>query len=345
MGHFSTSGKEYPEGGTMSGFGEETLDVTAAPTPFQKTAPPVLYDDTSVLRKFLYWDTGRRITNKRTVRWTFNHPDSWSDWRAVAWYGVPPTGPGGPFISVGAHWVGVSPIHPTPVDGPGSTFVNGPGGSPLAWPWSGDDHVVTTQFGAETIHALAHLQRSAGDPVLDFSSWQQLIYGGDDTSYFAENDDDIGSTSSGSGVTGIENSTSPDFAEAMGAGGVLLAGYVTAPPPDYGGIIGRLRDVINAGVLGKFIDMGDPSPEDIIRLKLISESIDLVRGQKPTGPDAFEGLLVAAKSMSAAELKRTIVGTQTTLRRGQAALRSLEALAAKQASARQLAAKPKKSGK
>jgi hypothetical protein len=341
MGHFSTSGKEYTEGGTISSFGAANLDVNAAPTPFAQTAPPALLDDNNVLRKFLYWDTGRRITNKRTVRWTFNHPDSWSDWRAAAWYGVPPIDHNGqPLVSVGAHWVGVSPINPTPVDGPGSTFVNGPGGSPLAWPWTGNDHVVSTQFGAETIHALAHLQRSSGDPTLDFSSWQQLIYGGDDTGYFAENDDNIGSTSSGSGVTGIENSTSPDFAEAMGAGAVLLAGYVTAPPPDFGGILGRLREVINAGLLGKFIDKGDPSPEDIIRLKLISESIDLVRGQKPTGPDAFEGLLDAAKSMSASELRRAIVGTQTTLRRGQAALKSLEALAAKQH-----VAKPKKSGK
>lgn len=33
------------------------------------------------------WDTGRRITNKRKVRWTFNHPENWTDWRAIAWYG------------------------------------------------------------------------------------------------------------------------------------------------------------------------------------------------------------------------------------------------------------------
>ncbi len=330
MGHFSTSGKEFTEGGTLASFGAANLDVNAAPTPFAQTAPAALLDDNNVLRKFLYWDTGRRVTNKRTVRWTFNHPDAWTDWRAVAWYGVPPTGVGGSaIVSTSAHWVGVSPITPTPIDGPGSTFVNGPGGTPLAWPWGGNDHVVSTQFGAEVIHALAHLQRSPGDPSLNFSSWQQLTYGGDDTSYFAENDEGVSSTTSGSGVSGVESSTSPNFSELRNQGGVLLAGYVTAPPPHFSGLLDDLRGVINAGLLGKFIDKGDPSPEDIIRLKLISESIDLVRGQKPTGPDAFEGLLDAAKSMSAAELKRTIVGTQTTLRRGQAALKSLESLAAK----------------
>lgn len=199
---------------------------------------------------------------------------------------------------------------------------------------------MSTQFGAEVIHALANLHRSPGDPTLNFSSWQQLIYGGDDTGYFAENDEGATSTTSGSGVSGIENFTSPNVAESMGQGGVLLAGYVTAPPPHFSGLLDDLRGVINAGLLGKFIDKGDPSPEDIIRLKLISESIDLVRGQKPTGPDAFEALLDAAKTMSAAELKRTIVGTQTTLRRGQAALKSLESLAAKRGNVKKVNTKP-----
>ena len=42
-------------------------------------------------------------------------------------------------------------------------------------------------------------------------------------------------------------------------------------------------------------------------------------------------LEAAARKMSAAELKRTIAGTQATLRRGESALKSLRALAAKQA--------------
>src|SRR6266545_1780613 len=38
MGHFSTSGKEYTEGGTVSSFGSANLDVNAPGTPFSQTA-------------------------------------------------------------------------------------------------------------------------------------------------------------------------------------------------------------------------------------------------------------------------------------------------------------------
>lgn|GEM_PF-6521536 len=119
IGHFSTSGKQFTEGDPISSFGAVNLDVNAAPTPFAQTAPAALLDDDNVLRQFLYWDTCRRVTNKRTVRWTFNHPDAWTDWRAVAWYGVPSTGPGGgqALVTTSAHWVGVSPITATPIDG------------------------------------------------------------------------------------------------------------------------------------------------------------------------------------------------------------------------------------
>jgi hypothetical protein len=76
-------------------------------------------------------------------------------------------------------------------------------------------------------------------------------------------------------------------------------------------------------------DRGDPSPEDMIRLKLISESLDLVRGGEITPIDAFEGLVGAAAKMKPAELKRTIAGTRATLERGAAALKALESLANK----------------
>lgn len=98
--------------------------------------------------------------------------------------------------------------------------------------------------------------------------------------------------------------------------------------PDFD-IFRKLIEILREHDLSKFFppDRGDPSPEDIIRLKLISESLDLVRGGKVTKSDAFEGLLGAAKKMKPAELKRTIAGTKATLLRGQAALKSLEALA------------------
>ena len=335
MAHFTTKGKLYREGTDLDAFGALDVTVTAPGTTVEQTAPSSLPDSGGVSRSFLYWDTGRRITGKRKVRWTFNHPANWSNWPAAAYYGVPGGGgPGTPVITVDAHWVGVGPIDPTPIDGPGSTFVNGPGPTP-AWPSGGNDHRVRTEWGAANIHAKDHLQRNVGDPILNFSSWQQLVYGGDSTDVFEENDDDI---LPGSGVTGIVSSTSQFFPVAQGVGGFLMAGYV--PPdrrrgPDRPGgrpdwdIFRELVEILREKDLSKFFppDRGDPSPEDIIRLKLISESLDLVRGGTVTPTDAFDGLVGAANKMSAAQLKRTILGTKATLNRGQAALKALEALA------------------
>lgn len=329
MSQFSSSGKQYPSGDPMDGFGLTNVNVTTSGTTLEQMAAPSLPGPDGKPLSFYFWDTGRRITNKRKVRWTFNHPENWSDWRAIAWYG-PSGGKSVPQANTSAYWVGVSAMAPTPIDGAASTFVNGPGGTPLAWPYSGDDHVMRTEWGAATVHAKAHLQASSGSPQVDFSSWIQMVAGGDATGYFSETDDDIESTSSGSGVSGIVGSGSADFSVAMGAGAILVAGYVIPPLPDDHGLLGRLREVIAGGMLGKYIDMGDPSPEDIIRLKLISESLDLVRGERPTSTDAFEALMDAARGMSAQELKRTIVSTQTTLRRGQAAVKYLESVAAKQ---------------
>lgn len=324
MGHFTTTGKLYREGTDLSAFGSLDVTVTAPGTSVEQTAPPALPDANGVMRSFLYWDTGRRITGKRRVRWTFNHPTNWSEWPAAAYYGIPPTGPGGtPQVLVDAHWVGTGPLNPTPIDGPGSTFVNAPGGTPVAWPGIGNDHVVLTQWGPATIRAKDQMQRHTGDPFLSFSSWQQLVFGGDGSGYFEENDDDI---TSGSGITGIANSTSQFFPVAQNSSSFLMAGYVvpvkTAPD-----IFKKLIELIRAYDLGKFIDKGDPSPEDIIRLKLISESLDVVRGAAVTESDAFEGLLGAAQKMTPADLKRTIAGTRATLLRGQAVLKTLEAMA------------------
>jgi hypothetical protein len=350
MSQFTSSAKQYSAASPLIGFGSISVNVTTSGTTLDQTAPPQLLGPDNQPWTFLFWDTGRRITNKRTVRWTFNHPEKWNDWRAIAWYGAG-GGPQPPEIDTGAFWVGHSTLAPTPVDGPASSYVNGPGGTPLAWPYGGNDHVVRTEWGAATVHAKAKLQGGLGDPQVDFSSWIELVPAGDASGFFSESDDDVGALSSGSGVTGIAGSGSPNYLAAQGKGAQVLAGYVTPPAPTFDDPLGRLRDVLTGSLLGKYIDKGDPSPEDIIRLKLISESIDLVRGVRPTSTDAFEGLTAAAKVMSAQELRRTIVSTQTTLRRGQAAVKYLESLAAKAApkavpkAAAKTAAKPRKPAK
>ena len=131
-------------------------------------------------------------------------------------------------------------------------------------------------------------------------------------------------------ITGIETLTGPNVTAPMGSGGIYLAGYVlpapSSTPPDlWRKFYEILRD---PSIFKKFIDKGDPSPEDWIRLKLIAESLELVRGVKPTEIDAFEGLVAAAKKMAPAELKRTIAGTKSTLARGEAALKAMQALQA-----------------
>lgn len=328
MSHFTSSAKQYAAANSLIGFGSIDVNVATTGTTLSQTAPPFLLGPDNVQLGFLFWDTGRRITNKRTVHWTFNHPESWTTWRAIAWYG---TGGGKlqPVIATGAYSVGSSPLAPSPIDGPGSSFVNGPGGTLLAWPWSGNEHELRTEWGAATVHAKGTMQIGIGDPQLEFSSWAELIFGGDDTDFFDENDNDVKSTSAGSGVSGLAASGSPNFAAAKGYGANLIAAYVSPTSGKRPGWLDRLRETIAEGMFDRYIDKGDPSPEDIIRLKLISESIDIVRGERPTSTDAFEALTAAAKDMSAQELKRTIVSTQTTLRRGQAAVKYLESLAAK----------------
>jgi hypothetical protein len=323
--HFTTAGKRYREGTAFAGFGALDVDVSGPSTTVDQTAPAFLPDG-ETQRGFLFWDTGRRITNLRHVRWTFSHLSDWSTWNAIAWYGVGGNGPGQPIVSLDAYWVGQGTLDPTPIDGPGSSFVNGPGAGDTAWPWSGNDHQVRTQWGPATIRALDHLRRSVSDPQLDFSSLQTLIFGGDDSSVFNENDDGLGS--SGGVVTGIAATTAQTLSFAQGAGASVMAGYVQ-PVASKVTFPGSLIELIDEAVLNNLVFTNvDPSPDDLVRLKLIVDSIDLVRGERVSA-DVFSGLVDAARGMSKAELTRTIAGTKATLARGEAALKSLQAIQAK----------------
>jgi hypothetical protein len=87
MSHFSSSAKQYSAANVLVGFGSISVNVTTAGTTLEQTAPPFLLGPDNQQLGFLFWDTGRRVTNKRTVRWTFNHPENWTDWNAIAWYG------------------------------------------------------------------------------------------------------------------------------------------------------------------------------------------------------------------------------------------------------------------
>jgi hypothetical protein len=107
---------------------------------------------------------------------------------------------------------------------------------------------------------------------------------------------------------------------------VLMFAYVQPVGSHRPPIWWELKEMIDGSILQNLINqVADPSPEDLVRLKLVSESLDLVRGERP-GPDVFEGLVAASKGMSKAELKRTIASTKATLARGEAALKTMEGL-------------------
>jgi hypothetical protein len=323
--HFTTAGKRYREGTNFPGFGALDVNVTGLSTVVDQTAPAFLPDG-NTQRGFLFWDTGRQVTNLRHVRWTFSHLSDWTTWNATAWYGVGGNGPPQPLVGIDAYWVGNGTLDPTPIDGPGSSFVNGPGAGNAAWPSGGNDHLVRTQWGPATIRALNNLRRSVSDPQLDFSSLMTLIFGGDDSSVFNENDANLGS--SGGVVTGIAATTAQTLTFAQNAGATVLAGYVQ-PVAQKVKFPDSLIELIDEAVLNHLVPTSvDPSPDDLVRLKLIVESLDFVRGQ-PVGEDVFGGLVDAARGMSPAELKRSIAGTRATLARGEAALKSLQAIAAK----------------
>jgi hypothetical protein len=327
VSHFTTQGQRYPDGLGLATF--SPLDVNVPPPPAAVTTvdqiAPSQLSDGQTIWAFLFWDTGRQVAGKRHVRWTFSHADQWSTWSAVAWYGVVSgNGPPPPIASFGSYWVGHGAVDPTPIDGPASSFVNGGGAGQIAWPYEGNDHEVRTEWGRATVHALDHVRRSVSDPDLDFSALTKLVYGdGDAGDVFDENDN----AATGGTIVGAENVTAQDIGLAQGEAAVVLASYVTSVRRrDF---LGDLRKLLTEADLGRLLHPNvDPSPEDLVRLRLIAETLDLVRGERPT-PDAFSGLVDAAKVMSQSELKRTIAQTRATLRRGEASLKSMEAIAAK----------------
>lgn len=327
MAHFTTAGKHYADGVVVPEFSPLDLMITtsggsSSATVMQPAPRHIMHDGQTY--DFLFWDTGRRLTNIPTVRWTFTNASNWATWNAAAWYGVPGGGPGHPAEEFDALWVGNGPLTPTPIDTTGSTFVDGPGAGDVAYPGDGNDHEVRTEWGSDTVEALATLRRSADDPVLSFSGIERIVWGGaPGDSIFDENDADVPSGTST--VYGIANTTSRTLTLNAGDSGLAMVGYVVPVPsrPNLS-FVEQLVDIIRDIHL---IDpVGDPSPEDRVRLKLVAEALDLVAGERVTGIDAFAGLVDAAQKMDRVQLAQTITSTKATLARGEAALRSLEAL-------------------
>ncbi len=120
--------------------------------------------------QFLFWNTGRHITNKRNVHWDFT-VGNWTNWTATRWYGVPPVnGNGGHDVRVDPFSIADNaPITSgTAIDAAASVF------PPGAYPDMGDDHLIDTEAGAVDVAAKALLASQ------QFAGWDQLIWGGDE---------------------------------------------------------------------------------------------------------------------------------------------------------------------
>jgi hypothetical protein len=321
MAHFTASSKNYPSGSDLpAGFSNDfSLTPPGGGTPPQFGPYPITAPSSVGNQPFLFWDTGRHVTNKRTVKWTFNHYDQWTNWIATAWYG-PPGGNGtSPLITAGSYWIGHGVLSPTPIQAPpASTFHNGPGGE-VAWPWNGDNHVANTTWGNGTVNALD--QETSGSSTLDFASWTQFIPGGDDNGFFDETDDGV---TSSTGVFGVPASAPGDqnFAFTATHGATILASYVTPLPPHIPK--GGGHGTVGGGV----ITVADPSPFRQYLEQVLETLVKVTEAEGSVTPDLFVDLVDRAQKSTHAQLTRLAAETRAILARGEAALKNIEALAA-----------------
>src|ERR1700757_2991653 len=94
MDQFNVTTKLWPTGANLD-LGTDSNLVTV-PSSFDRHASNFVTSmDGTHNYQFLFWDTGRHVTNLRHVRWNFS-VGGWGMWTATRWYGTPPTGPGGP---------------------------------------------------------------------------------------------------------------------------------------------------------------------------------------------------------------------------------------------------------
>lgn len=319
MDEFRTICKLWPAA-TELNLGTDS-NLLGGPATFTRNATNFVTDGTQNYQ-FLFWNTGRHMTNKRQVRWNFSVL-GWGTWTAIKWYGTPSGGPGTPRVRADAFTIGGdAPLSGTPIDAT-STY------APGAWPFGGDDHVIGTAAGAANVVAKDPFP-SVASSSYDFAGWLQLVWGGDPTSEFVETD--VGPGGSGSGFGVYDHVAGGAFPVAMGASADLLATYGTKHSNviDPGVIQDFLRDILE-----KFAHLGepgglkipgyvDPSPIDFIRLKVLEQFLQQTRPGSGGGTD-FQRLIEAAPGMSREELTRSMQSLKTTLGLGETALTAIEA--------------------
>lgn len=311
MDEFDVTTKLWPSGDSLD-LGTDANTVTV-PSSFNRHAANFVTSmDGSQTFQFLFWNTGRHLTNKRHVRWNFSE-GGWGLWTATRWYGTPPTGgrPGPARVHVdpfklrdNAQMSGV-----TAIDQALSTFAAG------AFPFSGNNHEIGTAGGAVNVVAKDHLSD------LEFAGWLRLIWGGDDSGEFVETDTGASPSSS----TFFEHSSGP-FHANQGASVDLLATYgnsVSSTPlhpfHDFFELLYRELEIVPPR-------RGDPSPEDLKRLNdvLLKKLLQKTAPGQPMGTD-FQRFIDTAKTMSKEELMRAKQSVGTSLELGRTALSVIDA--------------------
>lgn len=219
MGLFSVTTKLWPSGDSLdTGTDDNSVSVPPGTASFDRHAAPFVTLDGTQNYEFLFWNTGRHITNKRHVHWDFS-AGGWVTWTATRWYGVPPppNGPPDPEVRVDPFSIADNgPMSGTAIDAATSIFPAG------AYPDMGDDHLIDTEEGAVDIAAKGILDSQ------QFAGWDQLIWGGDDSGVFME--DDSGASQ---GSPGFYPAGSGTFHVSEDGGASLLALYGNSAKPKF----------------------------------------------------------------------------------------------------------------
>ena len=213
MSLFNVTTKLWPSGASLdTGTDDNVVSVPPGSASFDRHAALfVTSPDGTENFEFLFWNTGRNITNKRHVHWDFS-AGGWTTWAATKWYGVPPSN------GNGGHEVRVDPFSIAsngPITGSGTAI--DPSASsfpPGSYPDMGDDHLIDTKNGAVDVAAKGSLASQ------QFAGWDQLIWGGDDSGTFYESD--AGASQGSPGFYPIGSGT---FHVAQGGSAILLALY------------------------------------------------------------------------------------------------------------------------
>lgn len=322
MDVFQVIAKIWPTGDPLD-LGTDSSTYTVSYGPTRTAAQFATSPDGTQNYQFLFWNTGRRTTRKRSVHWTINNA-GWGTWTATKWYGTPGGGvpPGAPRVRADAFTIrDNAPLAGTPID---STSTYAPG----AWSPGPNDHVILTAAGPATVVPKDPFPGPASS-TYDFAGWLQLLWGGDPANIFEENDAGTSSISTGS-LGFYASAPALSFPVAMNASADLIATYGTfhSGVGDFGHFD---PTVIREWIYELFPPergprvpgYADPSPIDFLRMRVVERMLQETRPGSGGATD-FQRLIASAPKMSQEELKRAIQSIKTTLDLGNTALTTIE---------------------